>query len=77
MDDNFHERISELEIMVEEMERTHAILYGILVGGIIKMTFGSWLWPVLFGVGASFAYWRFFAKKPFSGRDAGADSSTE
>ena len=77
MEDDHQERISELELMIEEMERTHAILYGILLGGIMKMTFGGWLWPVLLGLGASFAYWHFFAKRPFSGRADDAGSGAE
>jgi len=76
MEDNKEERVSELELTIEEMERTHSVHYGILLALITKIVFGGWCWSVIVGIGGAFVYWRYMAKRPFTSRTSVDDGST-
>lgn len=77
MEDDRDARISNLELRIEEMERTDSILYGIILGLIAHVTLGGWFWPVFLGAGAAFVYWRFMAERPFSSSDGDTNSGNE
>ena len=76
MKDDKEGRVSELELTIEEMERTHSILYGILLALITRIIFGAWYWSVIVGIGGAFVYWRYMAKRPFTSRTTVDDGST-
>ena len=76
MEDDKEGRVSELELTIEEMERTHSILYGILLALVTKIIFGGWYWSVIVGIGVTFFYWRYMAKRPFTSRTTVDDGGT-
>lgn len=75
MEDDKEERVSELELTIEEMEHTHGILYGIILALVAKIIFGVWYWSVIVGIGVTFFYWRYMAKRPFTSRTSVDDES--
>lgn len=60
------DRIAELEIQVEEMERTNSAVLGVFVGILFAWSDANTLLAVGAGVVAAFSYWKVLACRPFT-----------
>ena len=72
--DDYENEIAELQLLVEDMERTHSIVIGAFIGLLAHSFWHSWVATLLLGCGGAFIYWKYWAKKPFV---EGIDKSTD
>lgn len=65
-EEEYEDRIGELELQVEEMERTNSLTYGLLLGALSYIQWHNWYYSILISVATTTIYWKFLAKKPFT-----------
>lgn len=72
--EEYETKIGELELMIEEMERTDSLLYGITFGLSSQFIWHEWLVSVVVGISITIIYWKFLAKRPFTRKIIWPDS---
>ena len=60
-------KISELELQVEDHERTLTSVYGLVFFLFSESAWDNFFLSLAIGFFVAFYYWRYEAKKPFSG----------
>ena len=59
-------KIGELELKIEEMERTNSIACGLILGGLAHFQWHNWLSSIVIALIASTVAWKFIADRPFT-----------
>ena len=65
-EEEYEDKIGELELQVEEMERTNSLIYGLLLGALSYIQWHNWYYSISIGIATIAIYWKFLAKKPFT-----------
>ncbi len=65
-EEEYELKIGELELQIEEMERSNSMIYGVVFGLLAYFNWHNWVFSFVIAIGVASTYWFFLAKKPFT-----------